>query len=98
MARRRRTKQSHLERRPVTIISMKIINDPALVLTACLTLGLAPFIPEPHLLGKIRWVAGGAIGMQPMDWFDLLLHGLPWILLLRLGILTLLRRKNLKTT
>lgn len=54
---------------------------------ACLLLGLAPFVPEPHLLGKLRWVAGGAIGMQPMDWFDLAWHGLPWVLLLRLIVL-----------
>jgi hypothetical protein len=47
-----------------------------------LTLGLAPYRPEPHIVGKIRWVLGGAVGMQPMDWFDLALHGLPWLLLL----------------
>jgi hypothetical protein len=47
-----------------------------------LTLGLAPFLPEPHIIGKLRWVLGGAVGMQPMDWFDLVLHGTPWILLL----------------
>jgi hypothetical protein len=29
-------------------------------------------------------VAGGAVGMQPLDWFDLFLHGTPWLLLLRL--------------
>ncbi|MEP4531798.1 MAG: hypothetical protein ABJ004_01850 [Cyclobacteriaceae bacterium] len=44
----------------------------------CLTLGLAPFTPEPHILGKVRWLLGGAEGMQMMDYFDLLLHGLPW--------------------
>ena len=60
-------------------------NDWKFVLIACLTLGLAPFVPEPHLFGKIRWVAGGAIGMQPLDWFDLIWHGLPWLLLLRLA-------------
>ncbi len=47
-----------------------------------LTLGLAPFTPEPHLIGKIRWVLGGANGMQTMDWFDLVLHGTPWVLLI----------------
>ena len=49
---------------------------------ASLTLGLAPFIPEPHLVGKLRWVAGGAKGMQIMDYFDLVMHGFPWLLLL----------------
>lgn len=48
-------------------------------LLASLTLGLAPFVPEPHLLGKLRWVAGGAVGMQPLDWGDLALHGAPWV-------------------
>jgi len=44
-----------------------------------LTLGLAPFTPEPHLVGKIRWVMGGGIGMSAMDAFDLIIHGTPWI-------------------
>lgn len=62
---------------------MKLINNWKLLVLACLTLGLAPFSPEPHLFGKIRWVVGGAVGMKVMDWFDLVLHGLPWVLLLR---------------
>lgn len=66
---------------------MKPWNDWKLVIMACLLLGLAPFVPEPHLLGKLRWVAGGAIGMQPVDWFDLFWHVLPWVLLLRLIIM-----------
>ncbi|MDO8368230.1 MAG: hypothetical protein Q7T20_15630 [Saprospiraceae bacterium] len=66
---------------------MKPWNDWKLVILACLLLGLAPFVPEPHLLGKLRWVAGGAVGMQAMDWFDLAWHGLPWVLLLRLILL-----------
>lgn len=53
-----------------------------IALVAALTLGLAPFVPEPHLLGKLRWVAGGAVGMKPLDWFDLALHGAPWLWLL----------------
>lgn len=62
---------------------MKPWDDWKFILLACLSLGLAPFYPEPHLLGKLRWVAGGAVGMQAMDWFDLIWHGLPWLLLLR---------------
>jgi hypothetical protein len=46
------------------------------------TLGLAPFFPEPHIVGKIRWIAGGAVGMQPMDWFDTVLHGAPFLFLM----------------
>lgn len=48
---------------------------------ASLSLGLAPFQPEPHIVGKIRWVAGGAVGMTGMDWFDLFFHGFPWLFL-----------------
>lgn len=56
-------------------------------LFASLTLGLAPFVPEPHIVGKLRWLAGGAVGMGAMDGFDLLLHGAPWAwLLVSLGL------------
>jgi len=48
-----------------------------------LTLGLAPFVPEPHLIGKLRWLIGGAVGMKPIDWFDLVQHGFPFVLLFR---------------
>lgn len=51
-----------------------------------LTLGLAPFSPEPHIVGKLRWIAGGAKGMTGMDWFDVVLHGTPWILLIISGL------------
>jgi hypothetical protein len=57
-----------------------------------LTLGLAPFVPEPHLFGKIRWIAGGAVGMGTLDWFDFFYHALPWILLIRLSIITLYKK------
>jgi len=71
---------------------MKILNDWKLITIACLTLGLAPFFPEPHLFGKIKWIAGGAVGMQLMDWFDVLLHGFPWILLLRIITIKLFKK------
>ena len=51
-------------------------------LMASLTLGLAPFFPEPHVLGKLRWVMGGAKGMALVDWGDLLMHGAPWLWLI----------------
>ena len=58
---------------------MKGNNNLVMALLATLTLGLAPFFPEPHFFGKVRWVLGGATGMQPMDWFDLFMHGAPWV-------------------
>ncbi len=58
----------------------------ALLVLACLTLGLAPFVPEPHVWEKLKWVASGSAGMVWYDWFDLLLHGSPWVLL-GLGVL-----------
>lgn len=73
---------------------MKLLNDWKLLILLCLTLGLAPFVPEPHIWGKIRWLAGGAKGMQPIDYFDVVLHGTPFILLLRFLILKLIRKKQ----
>ncbi len=62
----------------------RLLNDWKFILLLCLTLGLAPYYPEPHIWGKLKWLRGGAVGMQPLDWFDLVLHGLPWALLIRL--------------
>ena len=49
------------------------------VIFLCLTLGLAPFAP-PHLLEKILMLIKGKL-VRPIDWFDLLLHSSPWIVL-----------------
>lgn len=65
----------------------KIWNDWAFIIMACLTLGLAPFVPEPHIWGKIRWILGGANGMALMDWADFFMHGIPWMLLIRLVVI-----------
>jgi len=72
---------------------MKLLSDWKIIIVLCLTLGLAPFFPEPHIWGKLKWIAGGANGMQVMDWFDTLMHGFPFVLLLRL-IIVKLKSKN----
>lgn len=46
----------------------------------CLTLGLAPFVPEPHIVEKLRMLFQGQLA-KPIDIFDLLMHGAPWIVL-----------------
>jgi len=63
---------------------MNILNNWRIIILGCLTLGLAPFFPEPHIWGKLKWIAGGADGMTVTDWFDVLLHGLPFVLLIRI--------------
>ncbi|WP_298767034.1 hypothetical protein [uncultured Polaribacter sp.] len=68
-----------------------------LFLLASLTLGLAPFNP-PHIWGKIQWLLGGNAfsgnnAMQAKDWFDMILHGTPWVLLLISGLLNLKKDK-----
>jgi hypothetical protein len=45
----------------------------------CLTLGLAPFFPEPHVVEKLRFLVEGRLN-RPIDIFDLLMHALPFAL------------------
>ena len=61
---------------------MKSILNIKIWLIASLTLGLAPFIPEPHLWGKLKWLFGNYESMKFLDWFDLFLHGIPWLFLI----------------
>jgi len=51
-----------------------------LVITA-LFMALAPFVPEPHLVEKLRMLAGGTL-RKPIDIFDLVFHLAPLILLI----------------
>lgn len=75
---------------------VRTLNDWRIIALLCLTIGLAPFMPEPHLFGKLRWIAGGASGMQLTDWLDTLMHGFPWILAIRLAVVkfTRIRKKG----
>ena len=69
------------------------MNLPILIV-ACLTLGLAPFMPEPHLWEKLKMLTSGEL-TKPVDIFDLLLHGTPWILLIiKLVFLATKKRKH----
>ena len=68
--------------------SKNLLDNGGLILLAILTIGLAPFVPEPHIWGKLKWIIGGGEGMNPADYFDSLMHGLPWLL----GMIYLVRR------
>lgn len=50
-----------------------------LVATAIYLAG-APFVPEPHLVGKWRMLFEGSLS-RPIDIFDFFLHTLPLVLL-----------------
>lgn len=55
-----------------------------------LLLGLAPFVPEPHLFEKFRMLMAGTL-VKPIDIFDFIMHGTPVVLLViklaRMGFL-----------
>jgi hypothetical protein len=56
-------------------------NTPlTLFIILALTLGLAPFVPEPHLFEKTRMLFQGQL-VKPIDIFDFFLHFAPWALL-----------------
>ncbi len=61
----------------------------SILIVAALTLGLAPFVPEPHVVEKLKMLVSGTL-TRPVDIFDLLLHATPWVLLaaklVRLGL------------
>ena len=61
------------------------------LLVLCATLGLAPFTPEPHLWEKLKMLASGDL-RRAVDWFDLALHGLPWLLLAAKGLRMISRK------
>ena len=48
------------------------------VIIVCLTLGLAPFVPEPHVWEKLKMLASGTL-QRPIDIFDLIMHGAPFL-------------------
>jgi hypothetical protein len=61
-----------------------------MIVIVCLFLGLAPFFPEPHLWEKLKMLFAGTL-VKPIDIFDLLMHGSPFVVL----ILKLLRMRGI---
>lgn len=51
-----------------------------LLIALALWLAVAPIVPEPHLVEKLRMLGEGTL-VQPIDIFDLLLHTVPLVLL-----------------
>lgn len=57
----------------------KIPFRTAIIMT--IFLGLAPFVPEPHLWQKLKMLLAGNL-VQPVDMFDMLFHAAPGLVLL----------------
>ncbi len=72
---------------------MKVLNAIPLVVVVvlCMTLGLAPFLPEPHIWEKLKMLLSGTL-VKPVDIFDLLMHAFPFVLL---GLKLLLPQKSM---
>ena len=67
-----------------------------MVVLFCLTLGLAPFAPQPHIVEKLQMLRAGTL-VKPLDIFDLFFHGIPWfILFLKVGLLMSTPRATLQ--
>ncbi len=52
----------------------------AILILFALLMGLAPFVPEPHLFEKVRMLLQGTLS-RPVDIFDLVFHLFPALLL-----------------
>lgn len=66
-------------------------NQLVFAVLASLTLGLAPFVPHPHIWKQLKnlWLGRPMAGM---DWLDLAMHGAPWLFLLYVLAKLLLRK------
>lgn len=79
---------------------MKSLNNYLLMAgVGCLTLGLAPFSPEPHVWEKIRWLLWDqGPGWNAMYIFDFFLHGTPWLVFFSLLGIKIVRSLKAKPT
>lgn len=57
----------------------------SIAIVGVLTLGLAPFVPEPHIWEKLKMLAKGTL-TRPIDIFDMMFHAVPWLLLVAKAI------------
>ncbi|MDD5285203.1 MAG: hypothetical protein PHD54_05045 [Desulfuromonadaceae bacterium] len=59
---------------------MKNLLEYRFLIPLALLLGLAPFLPQPHIVEKFRMLAAGTL-KKPIDIFDLVWHTCPFLLL-----------------
>ena len=59
---------------------MNNLLDYKFLIPLVLLLGFAPFLPQPHIVEKIRMLMAGTL-KRPIDIFDLFWHAWPFVLL-----------------
>ncbi len=52
----------------------------SILIVMCVLLGFAPFVPEPHIIEKMRMLFQGTL-KKPIDIFDLFYHAVPFLIL-----------------
>lgn len=62
------------------------------IVIICATLGLAPFNP-PHVVEKLLMLSRGEL-VRAIDWFDLAMHGAPWVVLILKVVSVFVRPKG----
>lgn len=62
-----------------------------ILLPIAVFLGLAPFVPQPHLVEKLGMLLNGTLS-RPLDIFDLFYHGSPLLLVAAKAVRTFFRR------
>ncbi len=67
-----------------------------IAIISSLTLGLAPFSPEPHIWKQLMNLWNGR-SMPGMDWLDLFMHGAPWIFLIIVLASVVFKKRKLPT-
>jgi hypothetical protein len=70
-----------------------LVKNISLWAMASVTLGLAPFFPEPHIWKQILNIYHGRL-TESIDFLDLLMHGAPWALLILALILKFMPTKQ----
>jgi hypothetical protein len=87
---------SQLQSRSMKTRMLKFLDrlPPGILFVFALLLGLAPFVPEPHLVEKLRMLFQGTL-TRTVDILDLLMHATPVLLLgLKLWRMAWLRKAS----
>lgn len=82
-------------RKETTLSILRSLTRYNLLVPVALALGLAPFLPKPHLVEKIQMLSSGQL-TRPIDILDLFFHATPALVLLARILVDLVSRTGSK--